>query len=271
MRRIGIVVKKDDEFSLSVARKVVEMFRNRAELISDPESAEKLSLEGVEVEKMNCDAILVIGGDGTILRLCQRLKNSIPILGINTGEVGFLADLSLDDLEYAVELLTSDFEVEERCRIFAEIGGRRTPPALNEAVIITERPSKMLRLRAYLNGELLDDFRADGLIVATPTGSTAYSLSAGGPIVHPSVRAFVVVPIAPHKLTSRPWVISSESELRVVVMRTGREALLVLDGQHAEEIDEGEEVIFRKSPVPARFVKTRYSFSEKIRKKLVNL
>jgi len=271
MSRIGVVVKRNDEFSLSVARKVVEMMRGRAELIADSESAERLSLKGVEIEEMNCDAILVIGGDGTILRLCQKLKNSIPILGINTGGIGFLADLSLDDINYAVELLVSDFEVEERCRISAEIEGRGTPPALNEAVIITERPSKMLRLRVYLNDEFLDDFRADGIIIATPTGSTAYSLSAGGPILHPSVRAFVVVPLAPHKLTSRPWVISSESELKVVVTKTGKGALLVLDGQHTEEIAEGQEVIFRKSPVPAKFVRTRYSFSEKIRKKLMSL
>jgi|Deesub1362A_J573_1020465.scaffolds.fasta_scaffold00618_21 NAD+ kinase len=271
MRRIAIIVKKDDELSLSVAKKAIEMMKDSAELIADEYSAEKLSLRGEKIEDMECDAILVIGGDGTILRICQNLKNNIPILGINTGEIGFLADLNLDEIKYAVDLLLGDFEVEEKCRISAEVKGQVLPPALNEAVIITERPSKMLRVKVYLNDELLEDFRADGVIVATPTGSTAYSMSAGGPIIHPNVESFVIVPLAPHKLSSRPWVVSSENEIKVVPTRVGKDALLVLDGQYVRGLREGEEVTFTKHPSPARFVKTRYSFSEKVRKKLMNL
>jgi len=271
MRKIGIVVKKGDEFSLNVARKVVEMMDGRAELVADNWSAEALSLRAEEIEEMSCDAIIVIGGDGTILRLCQNLRKEIPILGINTGEIGFLADLELDEIQYAINLLLTDFEVEERCRIATEVHGEKLPPALNEAVLVTERPSKMLRVKVYLNNELLEDFRADGIIVATPTGSTAYSMSAGGPIVHPDVDAFVIVPLAPHKLSSRPWVVSSKAEIKVVPSRVGKDALLVLDGQYVREVRDGEEIIFTRHPSPAKFVKTKYGFPEKVRRKLLNL
>ena len=180
------------------------------------------------------DAILSIGGDGTFLRTVAWSQNVIaPILGINTGHLGYLTAISLEQALAHPEVITElDFRHEHLSMLYAEADGIiGSPLALNEVVIAKEDSASMLTVSAYVNGELLADYKADGLIIATPTGSTAYNLSVGGPIVEPTAPVWVLSPIAAHSLTLRPIIVGDDSKLEIKVSGRGSRFRLVLDGR----------------------------------------
>ncbi|WP_373838390.1 NAD(+)/NADH kinase [Methanospirillum sp.] len=216
------------------------------------------------------DLIIVLGGDGTILLATQRMPLQVPLVGINYGEVGFLADLEPEDMSSFITLLKEPLQLETRMRIELRINGKVIGTALNEALIITDRPAKMLKFLIHINGKVAEQFRADGLIISTPTGSTAYAMSAGGPIVDPRVEGFLMVPLAPFMLSNRPHLIDSSRTVSIT-LETTKPAKLVIDGQTEIHLDANYTVEISKSANPALFLDVGQNFFEKINRKLRHL
>lgn len=216
------------------------------------------------------ELVVVVGGDGTILLTAQRMPVQVPLIGVNWGEVGFLADLEPDDAFAFFDQMTIPVHTEPRMRISLSIDGTYIGDALNEALIVTDRPAKMLRFLIHINGVIAERFRADGLLISTPTGSTAYAMSAGGPIVDPRVEGFLMVPLAPFMLSNRPHLIDSTRTVRVT-LEAEKPAKLVIDGQIIRHIGEMSTIDIMRSPEPAFFVDTGLNFFEKINRKLRHL
>jgi len=216
------------------------------------------------------DLVVIIGGDGTILLAAQRMPVQIPLVGINYGEVGFLADLDPQNAFDLLANLKTPLITEPRMRITFRHNGKPVGTALNEAVIITDRPAKMLNFLIHINGETAERFRADGLIISTPTGSTAYAMSSGGPIVDPRVEGFLLVPLAPFMLSNRPHLIDSTRSVSVT-LESEKPARLVIDGQTEIHLKSQSVVELEKSNEPALFLDAGENFFEKINRKLRHL
>ena len=221
------------------------------------------------IKDFDCDMALILGGDGTLLRAQSRMKPEIPIFGINMGTVGFLTEIEAKDtFESLDEILKGEYYKEKRTRLVVSHENNRFT-AMNEVVIMTDKPAKMLHFEIKVDGEIIEEVRADGLIVSTPSGSTAYSMSAGGPIVDPKVAGFVIIPICPYKLGVRPFVVSDNSEITVKLLKKGKSAVFVMDGQINEEADYEEEIKFKKADKDAYFIRTSTKyFYEKVKDKL---
>lgn len=224
--------------------------------------------------------ILVIGGDGTILAAARMLVgNTIPLLGINLGTLGFLADVNLADLSKTLDLLLKDqYQVENRIMLTAEVykQGEKaaTYIALNDFNINRCGASRVIGLKVGINGSIIDCYRADGVIVCTPTGSTGYNLSAGGPIINPTCKNFVITPICPHSLTARSIVLAKEDVVTVEVeqIRSNikEEAIISFDGREGLSIVPGDQVKIYKSQEVTPFIKaTEVSFVQILKEKLL--
>lgn len=272
--RIGIVTRHDIHKGVTLAEEIADFLIKRdIEVFLDPQIISELRRFhnlSCEIDEMDADIIITIGGDGTILRTQSLIGGKkTPIFGINMGTVGFLTEIGPEETFHALkEVLDGNYFVEERARL--EVWhNRKLAPALNEVVLLTRQPAKMLHLEIKVDEEHVEELRADGLIIATPSGSTAYAMSAGGPIVDPRVDAFIIVPICPFKLGSRPTVVSSSSVIQVKLLREGKKAKAVIDGQYEEEINYMDEVIFSKSNENAYFVRLTKDFYKKVREKLI--
>ena len=224
--------------------------------------------------------ILVIGGDGTILAAARMLVgNTIPLLGINLGTLGFLADVNLADLSKTLDLLLKDqYQVENRIMLTAEVyqQGEKaaTYIALTDFNINRWGASRVIGLKVCINGSTIDCYRADGVIVCTPTGSTGYNLSAGGPIINPTCKNFVITPICPHSLTARSIVLAKEDVVTVEVeqIRSNikEEAIISFDGREGLSIVPGDQVKIYKSQEVTPFIKaTEVSFVQILKEKLL--
>jgi NAD+ kinase len=236
----------------------------------DHDTASALGTTGVSLADTDADVVIVIGGDGTILRTIQEMHEPVPVLGINWGEVGFLADLEPSEALEFVRTLPHGFSVEERMRIALFRNETPLGVALNEALIVTTRPAKMLRFSIVVDGNTAEQFRADGLLISTPTGSTAYAMSAGGPIIDPRIQGFLLVPLAPYMLSSRPHLISENRRLEIRLEST-KPANLVIDGQQTIDLGTSSTIRVNRSKTPALFVDVKRNFFEKVDKKLRNL
>lgn len=218
------------------------------------------------------DMVVVIGGDGTILLTAQRMPHQVPMIGINRGEVGFLADLEPEEAEAFLCSIPREIPVEKRMRISFAVNGTPCGDALNEVLIVTDRPAKMLKFLIHIDGIVSEMFRADGLIMSTPTGSTAYAMSAGGPIVDPRLEGFLMVPLAPFMLSNRPHLISSERTVRITLeLDAKKPAKLVIDGLKEIFIERDATIDITRSLEPALFVDANRNFFEKINRKLRHL
>ena len=242
------------------------------EIFVDQDIALMIGRQGTSVEEMErqkVDFIVSVGGDGTILRTIHKMVDPLPILGINMGTLGFLVDVEPKDAIETLDHLINGFEVDSRSRLKVLLNGICLPPAINEVALLTASPAKMIEFEIIVDGALMEDFRSDGIVIATSTGSTAYAMSAGGPIVDPRVEAIVLVPVAPFKLSSRPWVIPGGSTIEVKLKLPEKEALMVIDGQSTTTISVKDTVVISKAKTPARFVKvTRDGFYAKVKSKL---
>jgi NAD+ kinase len=269
--KIGFVSRHNEE-SVRLVGMLADRFRSKADIFVEPEVAQQLGMKETSVEEMErqrVDFIVSVGGDGTILRTIHRMNDPVPILGINMGTLGFLVDVEPKEAEKTLNQLIPQFEVDERSRLKVLLNGKSLSPATNEVALITASPAKMIEFEILVDGSLMEDFRADGVIIATSTGSTAYAMSAGGPIVDPRVDAIVMVPMAPFKLSSRPWVIPGDSTIEVKLKLPLKEALVVVDGQSATTISINDSLIISKADTPARFVKVgKDGFFEKVKSKL---
>lgn len=272
--RIGIVTRHDIHRGVELAEEIADfLIKKNIEVLLDTLIVSEIRRYhnlSCNIDEMDADIIIAIGGDGTILRTQSLLGDKkIPVFGINMGTVGFLTEINPEETFHALkEVLAGNYFVEERTRLKVW-HNRDLAPALNEVVILTRKPAKMLHIEVKVDDEVVEELRADGLIVATPSGSTAYSMSAGGPIVDPRVDAFIIVPICPFKLGSRPTVVSGESVIQVRLLREGKKAVAVIDGQYEEEINYMERVVFQKSKEYAYFVRLTKEFYKKVREKLI--
>jgi NAD+ kinase len=234
--------------------------------------ATKASLAGT------VDMVLVLGGDGTLLGMADCIgeaKSGIPILGVNFGSLGFLTEVTLPELYPSLEAaLAGAARLEERIMLRSTVSRRGTvyarQVALNDAVITKGARSRMIDLSAWVGDEFVTRVRADGLIIATPTGSTAYNLAAGGPIIQPTLDALLITPIAPHTLTNRPLVVPSTSVIRVQPMiQDGDEVFVTFDGQAGFQLEAGDEIVTQRAERPLRLVKpSSRGYFEVLRTKL---
>ena len=208
---------------------------------------------------VEADMAISLGGDGTFLKAATQVGNrQIPILGINSGRLGFLADVLPEEMEQVVdEILKGHYRVEDRSvlQVLSPTGTiHLTPFGLNEIAVLKHDSSSMISIHTAINGEQLTTYQADGLVVATPTGSTAYSLSVGGPIIVPHSRTFAVTPVAPHSLNVRPLVIGDDAEITLRIESRSHNYLVSVDGR-SESLSEETQLIIRKAPYCVRVVK----------------
>lgn len=240
-----------------------------------PELRDGIGALGPE-ECAELDLLLTLGGDGTLLRGARRVaRHGVPVLGVNFGHVGFLTSAPPDELEESlVRALSGEIWLDERMtldvRAEAPDGSVRGEfLALNDAVLHKGGVARMIRLAVHADGEEVGTYSADGIILATPTGSTAYSLSAGGPIVSPSVDCIVATPICPHTLAVRPLILPASETVSVEVLTPSGELLLTIDGQEDAALLPGDRVVVRRSPMPARLVRfAGQTFFSTLRRKL---
>ncbi len=217
------------------------------------------------------DIVLSFGGDGTMLSAARLLiKKDIPIMGINVGRLGFLAEFSINDLAQSIDqLLTGNYRVVDRVVFETELNGE-TIYALNDFVVEKKGSSRMLTVTAFANEHLVANYRADGLIISTPTGSTAYSLSCGGPVIVPSTEVICITPISPHSMTLRPLVLPDSIEIKIKVNSHTGVANLACDGQHNFDLLNSEEIIIKKSKQRVKMIKPlNSSYYDLLRDKLL--
>ena len=271
--RIGVVARFDIDKSVELAGKIVEfLIEKDVDTLIDTNLASKLNKYhdiASDLEDMDVDMVVAVGGDGTVLRT-QGIINQkkIPLFGINMGAVGFLTEIDPAETFTALEqVLAGKYFVDKRTQLRVW-HNKELHKALNEVVIMTQKPAKMLHIEISVDDEVVEELRADGLIIATPSGSTAYSMSAGGPIVDPRVGAFIIVPICPFKLGARPTVVPNDSVIKVKFLREGKKAVAVIDGQFEEEINYMDEFIFKKAEDYAYFVRLSKNFYRRVREKL---
>ena len=267
-KKIGIVSKRKDSEVCKMTKTIIKSIPKNLEVLADEETALKLKIDGCPIEDMDADLVICVGGDGTILKTLQLLKKSIPILGIDMGFVGFLADVSQKEAVDVVKKSLKGFDLEYKARLDVYVNDKRLPYAMNEVVILTSRPAKILHFTIFIDETELESLRADGVVFATPTGSTAYAMSAGGPIVDPRVDATIIVPLAPYKLSARPSVVSASSIIRFELTQA-KEAEIVVDGQFSRPVLEDDVITITKSDEPALFVKSDKTFFSKARNKLI--
>lgn len=232
-----------------------------------------ITLCDLNVKLGEIDLAIALGGDGTVLYTAhQVLSFRIPILGINFGSLGFLTELEADAVSALKCILNDDFEIEERRLCEIEIDSGKKFYALNEAAVSSAVSVELSEFNLKVDGKELDLYRADGLIVATPTGSTAYSLSAGGPLVSPTVDCLLVTPICPHSLFARPWVLSPESVLEVgFYSQKGHPFVLSVDGLERCELTADTKIKMRYSKISTKFVRLgNHSFYDVVRHKLTD-
>jgi NAD+ kinase len=218
--------------------------------------------------------VVVLGGDGTLLSAARAVARAdIPLLAVNLGSLGFLTEVPLaemyDTLE-AIERKESAVEVRTmlRCELWRDGDAIASYHALNDAVINKGAISRLLNFDLYVDKVFVTNYKADGVIISTPTGSTAYSLASGGPILTPSTEAFVITPVSPHSLTHRPLVVRDESEIEVAVINVEQNAFFSVDGQVGMPVVIGDRVVCRKSEHRVRLMRTSTSFFEILRTKL---
>jgi NAD+ kinase len=255
---------------------IAELRQRKASFVLEEAAATGLKLETSEIlpAEKSPDAselILSFGGDGTLLRTAQTVgQRRIPILGVNLGPgLGYLTELGVDELTASLgRILSGDFRVEERMMLTAEEhgNGKLVCHALNDVMIGHAVPAKTMQIDVMIDGRPVTTYRCDGLIVATPTGSTAYTLSAGGPIVEPTLNVMIVTPVCPHTLTMRPVVISAQ---RTVEIRPAENAYVAADGESQKRLRSGEIIRVRRSPFTTLIANvTGHDFYQVLRAKL---
>ena len=257
-KRVGLIGKSADKnVSASLRTLAAYLEKLKAKVLLDEGIAEHFPNDSYPVADRStlaskCDLAIVVGGDGTLLNAARSLAGpGVAVLGVNLGRLGFLVDVSPEDMtEQLDNVFAGDFIKEERTLLQATIvrdGEIRSEcMALNDVVVHKKDVARMIELETYIDGAFLNSNRSDGLIVATPTGSTAYALSGGGPILHPRLAALTLVPICPHTLSNRPIVVHDDSVIEIVVHAGSIAAQLSCDGQLSQPLEPGDHVTVRK-------------------------
>lgn len=258
----------------ALTRQIVASFaRAGISVAAEPWLVERMGSEAeklfVNLSPSYCEAVVSVGGDGTFLRSnAKAIEYSLPLLGVNVGRVGFLAEVELDKLDRACKRLAADdYSLDERMLLQA-VAGDRTLLALNDVVVSRGGYARLIGVNAWVGGDKIGHFIADGMIVSTPTGSTGYSLSAGGPIVCPEVECMLLTPICAHSLQHRP-VVTSAAQTVTIRLESDHEAMISADGQESLHFNSEDTLTITRAPVMARFIRLEpMSFFSMIRIKL---
>ncbi|MVT12985.1 MAG: NAD(+) kinase [Euryarchaeota archaeon] len=266
--KFGIVANPEIKRSIIVTEKIYNYLKMDHEVMIDEKTAKRLKMKGVKIEDMDVDIIITVGGDGTVLRTLQ--KNNKPVFAINTGKLGFLTEVLPVDIESSLErLISGNYYLDKRKKLKVIINGKRYFDCTNELVIHTAEIAKLRTYAIYIDGELLEDLRADGFIVSTPTGSTSYALSTGGPIVDPRINAFVITYIAPFRLGSSSHVVPSNSILELHLLDQRKKSVVVFDGQVQKKVSKKDVITLTESENEAVFIRFNLNFYEKMREKRI--
>lgn len=276
MKCIGVLPHTAKPHALAMARDLVSSLEARGVRVwLDHEAALLLDRTDLTGEFPRLDAGLVLGGDGAFLREGRRLAEAgVPMLGINFGRLGFLTEIEPETVDFAIDrLLQGDYRIETRLMLRARVVRnqlvRASYYAINDIVVARGTLARTVHCRLFIDGSFIGVYSGDGMIVATPTGSTAYSLSAGGPILHPGLDALVVTPICPHTLGSRSIVTSPEDEVMIRFDEPDEELLLTIDGQFGERLIPGDEIYFDRAPQHAKLIRLEArSFYDVLRNRL---
>lgn len=259
-RNIGLVARSGSEQAAYSLRQLVHFLQHRGcnVIMENTLGAElgELGLQAGTRKQLgeSCDLVIVVGGDGSLLGAARTFAGyDVPVLGINRGRLGFLTDILPSELEQRVgQVLDGDYRLESRFLLDMELNRGRGVAghgsALNDVVLLSGDSVHMIEFELTINGMFVYHQRSDGLIISTPTGSTAYALSGGGPIMHPAIDAIVLVPINPHTLTSRPLVVDGNSEIKLRVTHYRQEPLVSCDGQQGLHVGHGDVIAIRKKP-----------------------
>ncbi len=279
---IGLIGKFGDPNVAETLNQIAAYLRQRQlRVLLDESSARLIPDNGLEVASRaaigeQCDLAIIMGGDGTMLNAARSLVNyEVPILGVNLGRLGFLADVSPSEIPHTLDqVLAGQFREARRSLLYAQVihGGyvASETDALNDVVIHKREVARMIEVDAFLDGRFLNAYRADGLIISTPTGSTAYALAGGGPIIHPALEAVVLVPICPHTLTHRPIVVKADSVIEVVLNAANTtQTQITCDGQVSLAIEPGDRIVIRKKDRKVRLIHpVSHDYFELLRAKL---
>lgn len=241
--------------------KIQEKARELKECIGEICNITEVDLENtLSLEDAEADLVITLGGDGAVLRTTHRMgSNQMPLLGVNLGKLGFLSTIESDEIDSVLpNLLSSDLRITERsrliCRLSQEDEDDVLYSSLNDAVITRGGISRMVSMDVRVNQHELANFSGDGLIISTPTGSTAHNLSAGGPVMDPELKAFVITPLAPHTLSLRPYVVSGQKTIQVQINKSPEKAVLTADGQLFHEVQSGDQLTIQTADNPAQLV-----------------
>jgi NAD+ kinase len=274
--RIAIATKIGSPEAIAAAGELTQWLRRRGLTVAlDERARNALHDEGEAYDfEAPCDLVVVLGGDGTLMSVARAQRHGVPILGVNLGGLGFLTEINRGELYPSmVEILAGRFATEARALLDVELQRPAMAglgyKALNDVVVTKSALARIIDLRIEVDGRLVARYRSDGLILSTPTGSTAYNLSAGGPIAYPTLPIILITPICPHTLTHRPLVVPDSSLVEVRLETPDQEVYLTIDGQEGTTLDPGDRVRVRSSQVHANLVRiSGHSFYDNLRSKL---
>lgn len=278
MKKIHIICKRKKDDAIKLAGNIINLYGKEIEICLDEVSARFLNFENrVELEHVGegADLIIVLGGDGTMLAVARYLKGrDVPILGVNLGGLGFLTEISVEEMPIMLEKVVSgQYKISTRIMLDVSVirAGRKVFEfsVLNDAVITKDALARIIDIEVYVNSVYLTTYKADGLIFSTPTGSTGYSLSAGGPILYPSLKNIIVTPICPHMLTNRPLILPEDVSMMAVLKSMDERVVLTIDGQIGFPLEYRDEVVVKKSPHTVKLIKSFFrGYFEILREKL---
>ncbi len=265
MKTVHIVCKREKGDALKLAGDIIRLFGEQNNIMIEEESARQMGYgKTFEMEHVGeeADLIVVLGGDGTLLSVSRHGRGSeVPIMGVNLGSLGFLTETSIEEFATTLaKVLEGDFSVSKRIMLDVRVKRGGDPifdiTILNDAVITKDALARIIDIETYVNEEYLTTYKADGLIVSTPTGSTGYSMAAGGPLIYPSLTNIIVTPICPHTLTNRPIILPECVVVRAVLKSRDEKVILTLDGQIGFPLEYGDEVTVKRSDHIVHLVKS---------------
>lgn len=282
MKKFCIIANRDKDENLAFTNQIIEfLIQNQCQVVVANEATDSFHYTDSSSIPIDTECVIVLGGDGTILHATHDLLHfNIPILGVNLGTLGFLAEIEMHNIRQAFSHLIQDqYQVEERMMLGAtfesehyDASSYEINVALNDIVITRSGFSRIICVGIYVNGYWVQDYRGDGVIISTPTGSTGYNLSAGGPIVTPKSEMMIITPICAHSLNARSIVVSESDTIEVVIRESKKtqkeEAIATMDGERAINLSARDRIIIRKSEMKAKLIRMeKYCFFDLLRSK----
>jgi len=275
IKKIGVILRPNSPEIIDSFNELKTVFQKYdIEVVLEKQSADMIGLKGSDFSELGicCDMFVTLGGDGTLISTVRKsFDYNIPILGVHAGNLGFLADLSIDELdEFIGKVVKKEYKIEQRAVLEAKVfkdGKEVKMYAFNDIVLTRTRVSNMIHIETLVDSKAFNTYYGDGVIISTPTGSTAYNLSAGGPVLFPMTNVFALTPICPHSLTQRPVVLPGKFAIE---MKTSEErALIIIDGQDMHELGLGESVYIKLATKTIKLLhKEGYNYFDVLRNKL---